>query len=165
MILSRTSRPAALVHGRSPHTAGIAATELAVVLPFLCFIFAITVDYSRIFYYTITLEYAARDGAYFASNYPGLYSYNDPSMTHDQDITNAALGESTNISPTPTVTATYDTVYNGSYTSTTTDGTGYVQVKVTYTFNTIMNFPGVPTSTTINRSVRMAMAPITPSVN
>lgn len=150
---------------RSTRQTGIAATELALVLPFLCFIFAITVDFSRIFYYTITLEYAARDGAYFASNYPGLYSYDAPGLTHDQDITNAALGESTNISPTPTVTTTYDSSYNGSYASTTSDGTGYVQVKVTYTFNTIMNFPGVPSSTTINRQIRMAMAPITPSAN
>ena len=148
---------------RRGRACGIAATELAVVLPFLCFVFAIAVDYSRIFYYTITLEYAARDGAYFASNYPGLYSYTDASSTQAQDITNAALGESTNISPTPTVAATYDTTYNGSYTSTTTDGTGFVQVKVTYTFTTIMNFPGVPSSTVINRQVRMAMAPITPS--
>ena len=145
---------------RSRPTA-IAATELAVVLPFLCFVFAISVDYSRIFYYTITLEYAARDGAYYASNYPGLYDY-DVATSQATNITNAALGESTNISPTPTVTATYDSTYNGSFTSTTASSTGFVQVKVTYTFSTIMNFPGVPSTTVINRSVRMAMAPVTP---
>jgi Flp pilus assembly protein TadG len=146
----------------SKRQSGIAATELALVLPFLVFLFAITVDFSRIFYYTITLEYAARDGAYYASNYPGLYDFSDSTTTQLTNITNAALGEASNISPTPTVTATYDSNYNGTFTSTTASQTGYVQVQVTYTFNTIMNFPGVPSSTTINRSVRMAMAPVTP---
>lgn len=154
MTLSCTNRLA-------KRSRGIAATELAVVLPFLVFLFAITVDYARIFYYTITLEYAARDGAYYASNYPGLYDFS-AGADQSTNIANAALGESSNISPTPTVTTTYDTNYNGTYTSTTTDGTGYVQVQVSYTFNTIMNFPGVPSSTTINRQVRMAMAPIVP---
>jgi len=141
---------------------GIAATELAMVLPFLCFIFAITVDFSRIFYYTISLQYAARDGCYYASNYPGLYDFDD-STDQTTNITNAALGESSNISPLPTVATTYDSTYNGAYTSTTASSTGFVQVKVTYTFHTITNFPGVPSTTTINRSVRMAMAPVTPS--
>lgn len=142
---------------------GIAATELALVLPILVFLFAVAVDFSRIFFYTITLEYAARDGAYYASNNPGLYSYDDPSLTQAQDITNAALGESTNVRPTPLVTVTYDTTSDGSFTSTSSAGAKYVQVTVSYTFHTVMNFPGVPTSTPINRSVRMAMAPMIPS--
>lgn len=146
----------------SKRQSGIAATELALVLPFLVFIFAITVDFSRVFYYTISLEYAARDGCYYASNYPGLYDYTDSSQTTLTNITNAALGESSNISPTPTVAAYYDSNYNGSFSSTTSSSTGFVKVTVTYTFHTIMNFPGVPSSTTINRSVTMAMAPVTP---
>jgi Flp pilus assembly protein TadG len=146
----------------SKRQSGIAATELALVLPFLCFIFAITVDFSRVFYYTISLEYAARDGCYYGSNYPGLYDFSDSSQTQLQNITSAALGESSNITPAPTVTAYYDSSYTGTFTSTTASSTGYIRVTVTYTFNTIMNFPGVPSSTTINRSVTMAMAPVTP---
>lgn len=156
MILRNANNP------RRRHA--IAATELAVVLPFLVFVFAITVDFARIFYYTISLEYAARDGCYYGSNYPGLYSY-DTSTDQTTNITNAALGESSNISPTPSVTIGYDTNYNGSYSSSSSTGANYIQVQVTYTFKTIMNFPGVPSTTTVTRQSRMAMAPITPSTS
>jgi hypothetical protein len=132
-----------------------AVTELAILLPFLMFMWIIAIDWGRIFYYTVTLEYAARDGAYYASNYPGIYDYTS--------VNDAALGESSNIQPAPTVTTTYDTTYNGSYTSTTAPASGgYAQVSLAYTFNTVTNFPGVPNTTQINRSVRMAMAPIVP---
>jgi hypothetical protein len=135
----------------------IAATELAVLLPFLLFIWVIAIDFARIFYYTVSLQYAARDGAYWGSysgNYPFIYDYSS--------VTDAALGESTNISPTPSVATTYDTMYNGSYTTTSSAGANYIQVKVTYTFNTITNYPGVPTNVVINKTVRMAMGPLTP---
>ena len=148
---------------KSRQRRGIAATELVFLVPFLVFIFLMIVDFSRIFYYTISLEYAARDGAYYGSNYPGLYSYDDTSATQFTNIQNAALGESSNISPSPTVSVGYDTQYNGTYSSSTSTGANFIQVQVTYTFNTITSFPGIPTSTTITRSSRMAMAPITPN--
>jgi hypothetical protein len=137
----------------------IAATELACLLPFLLFMWVIAIDWARIFYYTVTLEYAARDGAYwggYSGNYPFIYDYSS--------INDAALGESTNISPTPTVTATYDTVVNGSYTSTSAAGANYIQVQVSYNFTTITNYPGVPTNVTVTRQVRMAMAPLVPGM-
>jgi hypothetical protein len=142
------------VQGESARRA-VAATELAVMLPFLLFMWIIAIDWARIFFYTVTLEYAARDGAYYASNYPGIYDY-----TSAQD---AAFGETSNISPTPALSVTYDMNYNGSYASTTQPAQGgYVQVQVIYSFNTVTNFPGVPNTTTITRQVRMAMAPIIP---
>jgi hypothetical protein len=133
----------------------VAAMELAILLPFLLFMWVIAIDWARIFFYTVTLEYAARDGAYYASNYPGIYDYTSAS--------DAAFGETSNISPTPTLNVTYDTTYNGSYAATTAPSSGgYVQVQVIYNFNTVTNFPGVPNTTTITRQVRMAMAPIVP---
>jgi TadE-like protein len=123
----------------------VAATELAVLLPFLAFIWVVAIDWARIFYYTVTLEYCARDGAYYASNYPGIYDY-----TSLQD---AAFGESTNINPQPTVTPTY-------YTDAT--GASCVQIDVGYTFNTITNFPAVPSTTNITKTVKMRMAPLLP---
>ncbi|HXG12134.1 MAG TPA: TadE family protein, partial [Gemmataceae bacterium] len=46
------------------------SVELAVLLPFLCFLFVIAIDYARIFYFGVTLENCARNGAYYCSNYP-----------------------------------------------------------------------------------------------
>ena len=44
-----------------------AALELAVLLPFLIFLFAVAVDFCRVFYYTQTLQNAAYTGALYAS--------------------------------------------------------------------------------------------------
>lgn len=143
---------------------GVAATELAIILPFLIFLWVIAIDWARIFYYTVTVQYAARDGAYCASNYPGIYSYDTDGngQLSSTEIQNAALGEATNITPTPTVVVGYDTIYNGTYSSSSPTGANFVQVRVTYTFNTITNFPGVPNATVITRTERMAIAPIVP---
>lgn len=143
----------------------IAALELALLLPFLMFLWVVAIDWARIFYYTVTLEYAARDGCYYASNYPGIYNYdtNGDGIAQDSEIQTAALSEATNLSPTPTVTTTYDTTYNGAYASASASGNNYVQVKVTYTFQTVTNFPGVPSSTVLNRQVRMRIAPTIPN--
>src|SRR5260370_37569697 len=47
---------------------GAAAAELALLLPFLGFIFVIALDFGRIFYFTLTIENAARNGALWASD-------------------------------------------------------------------------------------------------
>jgi Flp pilus assembly protein TadG len=134
---------------------GAAAVELAVLLPFLCFIFVIAVDYARIYYYSLTMENAARNGAYFASDYPGLYSF-----TTAADVT---LADLTNMSPTPQVDINYGTAPTGPFTSPTPITAGYVEVRVTWTFYSITSFPGVPNTTTLIRTCRMQMAPIEPS--
>jgi len=138
-----------------PRRSGSAAVELAVVLPFLCFMFVISIDYARIFYFSLTMEHAARNGAYFASDYPGLYSY-----TSAYDVTMADL---TNITPSPTVSILYGDAATGPFYSATPIATGYVEVKVTWTFKSVTNFPLVPSQTVLVRSCRMAMAPIDPT--
>ncbi|MFL5240482.1 MAG: TadE/TadG family type IV pilus assembly protein [Gemmataceae bacterium] len=122
---------------------GVAAAELAILLPFLAFLFIAAVDFGRIFYFYVTITNCARGGA--------LYASSDATHTSDTTgITNAALADSPNLSPSPTVSST-----------TGTDGAGnaYVQVTVNYTFQTITNFPGIASSTTLSRSVRMRVAP------
>ena len=46
---------------------GTAAAELALLLPFLFFIFLITVDFTRVFYYSMTVDNCACNGALFGS--------------------------------------------------------------------------------------------------
>jgi Flp pilus assembly protein TadG len=126
---------------------GAAAVELAYVLPFLALIFMIAVDWSRIFYFSVIVTNCARNGALWAS---------DPSqqaLSPYADITAAALADAPDLNPQPTVTQA-----NGS------DASGpYVDVTVSYTFNTLCNFPGIPRSTDISRTMRMGVAQAAPN--
>jgi Flp pilus assembly protein TadG len=126
---------------------GVAAVELAVVLPFLAFLFVIAVDYGRIFYYSLTVENCARNGALYGS---------DPlaaSQSPYKSISEAALADASNLSPQPTVSSR-----NGADPA----GNSYVEVTVSWQFSTITNYPGVPSVTTLSRTVRMRVAPTTP---
>src|SRR5438128_12682713 len=78
---------------------GAAAAELAILLPFLATMFVIVLDFARVYYYGVTLEGCARNGAYFASDYPGLYDYSN--------ATNAAKADAADLSPAPTVHIKY----------------------------------------------------------
>jgi Flp pilus assembly protein TadG len=126
---------------------GAAIVELAVLLPLLAFLFVIAVDFGRVFYYSLTIENCARNGALYAS---------DPFAASQSPYTNisqAALADAGNLQPPPTVTST-----NGTDSS----GNAYVEVTVSWTFTTLTNFPGVASNTNISRTVRMRVAPITP---
>src|SRR5881396_1398816 len=48
---------------------GAAAAELAVLLPFLAFLFAVTVDFCRLYYQTQTVVGCAEAGACYAGGY------------------------------------------------------------------------------------------------
>src|SRR5262249_6623406 len=134
--------------------------ELAVLLPFLAFMFVVAIDYGRVFYYAMTVENCARTGAYLASDYPGIYAYSS--------VNNAALSDAGNLSPAPTVVAGYDSSSTGGFTSTKpiTDSrglqTGFVKVTVNWQFQTIVNYPLIPKTVDLSRSVVMRVAPIIP---
>ena len=119
---------------------GAAVVELAVLLPLLAFIFIISVDFARVYYYSITVTNCARAGAMYAS---------DPTTASESpypSVQAAALADATNLTPTPAVTST---------SGTDTSGRGYVEVTVKYTFHTITGFPGVPNDVELARTVRM----------
>lgn len=126
---------------------GAAVVELAILLPLLVFLFVIAVDWSRIFYYSITVDNCARNGALYASDpYAiGLSPYSSMSA--------AALADASNLSPQPTVTSTSGSDSYGNY----------VECTVSYSFRTITNFPGIPQSTPLVRTVRVYQAPRFPN--
>lgn len=116
--------------------------ELALVLPFLVFLFVAAVDFARIYYYAVTISNCARNGAMFGSD-----------MTLAEkcpyaSIEEAALADATDLTPAPTVTWT-----SGK------DGSGndYVRVTVSYDFQTVTNFPGVGGTWPISRTVQMRL--------
>jgi Flp pilus assembly protein TadG len=125
-----------------------AVVELAMLLPLLIFLFIISVDFARVYYYSLTLTNCARAGAMYAS---------DPSTAAESpfaNVTAAALADATNITPTPTVQSATGVDLNGQ---------AYAEVTVKYTFKTLTGFPGVPNELLLSRTVRMNVSASTPS--
>jgi Flp pilus assembly protein TadG len=122
-----------------------ASVELALLAPPLAFLCIVAADYSRLFYYAQVVTNCARNGA--------LYGCIDPTHAADTSgISGAALADAPDMSPAPNVS---------SVTGTDTDGS-YVEVTVTWTFTTLTNYPGIPSSTTISRTERMRVSPVVP---
>jgi Flp pilus assembly protein TadG len=127
---------------------GVAAVELAFLAPFLIFLFVIGVDWARVFYYTVTINDCARNGAAYLS---------DPFMQAYSQFPNyqAAALAGTNLSPAPTVTSSSGSDSYGSYS----------EVTVAYTFTTVTQYPGIPSNMTVQKTVRMYTATQYPSNN
>ena len=126
---------------------GIAAVELAILLPLLAFLFVVAVDFTRLFYYTLTVQNCARNGALYGSDPAGA------TLSPYKSIDEAALSDAKNLSPQPTVGS--KTVADGK--------TTYVEVTVTYPFSTITKYPGVPSSLSLTRTVKMRMTQAVPN--
>lgn len=124
-----------------------AAVEFAVLAPFLAFLFVIAIDWSRVFYYSIIVNNCARNGALYSADPYSVYQHPYSSVTA------AALADAGDVSPTPTVTTA---------SGTDSAGASYVDCTVSYNFQTITNFPGVPASNPIVRTVRVYVAPQVP---
>lgn len=126
---------------------GAAAVELAILLPLLGFLFVAGVDFARVFYHFLTITNCARNGAVYAS-------YDSDQAVDTAGIQAAALQDASSLSPTPSVASA-----NGVDAS----GNPYVQVTVTYPFQTFASYPGIPRSITVTRTVQMRVAPRVPS--
>jgi Flp pilus assembly protein TadG len=128
----------------NPVRVGAASVELALLLPFIAFLFVISADFARVFYYSQVVENCARQGALYASDPKA------PASNLYSDIPTAALADASDLSPQPTVT---------SATGTDSAGNGYVSVTVTWDFQSITGFPGVPSTVHLSRTVQMRTAP------
>jgi len=126
---------------------GAAVVELAILLPLLVFLFVIGVDYARLFYYSLTVANCARNGALYGCDPTGA------TTSPYSSIEQACLADAGSLSPAPTVSYNYASDTSGNY----------VEVTVTYEFHTITNYPGVPNTVNIARTVRMRMIPAVPN--
>jgi Flp pilus assembly protein TadG len=137
-----------MIRQRKQRRKGIAAVEMAVVLPLLVLLLLITIDFSRIFYYTAVMRFCARDGA--------LYACQNPTQAADSaGIQNAALLDdsllpmgSSNVS---------------SSTGTDANGNPTVTCTLTYTFTTITSFPGIPNSVSLSKSETVRVSQLVPN--
>jgi Flp pilus assembly protein TadG len=127
---------------------GVAAVELAVLAPFLAFLFLITVDFARVFQYQTVLNNCARNGAIYGSNLPS-YLENGGWVAPASSIAAATATDGAGLNPpltTSQVTSSYGT---GS------DGNKNVTVTINYTFTTITLFPGFGTTVNLTATTKM----------
>jgi hypothetical protein len=144
---------------------GTAVVELALLLPFLVFIFLVSVDFARIIYYTIVIDNCCHNASIFGSQtydnqnqqWIGNAQYwQGPSNQMVSTEQAAADVDGTNLSP---VLSTSNVSVTGGQDS---SGNAVNIVTITYTFNTITRFPGLPSTLTIKRSSQVRVAPATP---
>lgn len=133
--ISSSQRPAA------------ATVEFAVLAPLLVFLMVIGVDFARVYYYSMTITNAARSGALYGSDHP-------ENATNTAGIEQTALADTSNLSPAPTVTST---------TGNDSAGNPYVRVTVTWSFYTVVDYPGVPSPVVLSRTVQMRVRPASPN--
>jgi Flp pilus assembly protein TadG len=122
---------------REKHRPAAAAVELALLLPFLSFLLVIAVDWARVFYYSLTLENCARQGALYGSGAAG-----------GSTIQQAALADAPNLSPQPTVASTAGTGPTGDPT---------ISVTVSGTLQLFSNYVGIGNSVNVSHTVTMRM--------
>jgi Flp pilus assembly protein TadG len=137
-----------LTHRRRPRRRRAAAVvELAVVLPFLAFLFLVATDYCRAIYFSQMVTTCARNAALYLSD------PDSPVQSHYPDLAAAARGDA------DPATASQMTVTSTSG----TDSLGtYYKVTVTFPFTTISSYPGIPKTTTITRTALVRPAPLLP---
>lgn len=154
-----------MLYRRCNERTASACVELAILLPLLVALFLFATDFARVLYYTITIENCALNGALFGSQafdnqnqqWIGNQQYwQGPSgQVVSQEKAVAEL-DGTNLNPAladsnVTITAGTDA-----------DGHAVNILTVTYTFNTIVPYPGIPSPLKIVRTAQIRVAPATP---
>jgi TadE-like protein len=166
MILPRVrtaSRPKSGSGAPQSVRRGIAAVELALLLPFLVFICMATIDFARVVYALVTLQNCARNGALYEFYKASGYS-----------LPSGWAGLSSNGTTSPSAYAVQADQGNLSVTLPSTSGgkanpyspasstNNYVTVTVQCNFTLItlgadQGFPSIGSSMTLTQSVSMPM--------
>jgi Flp pilus assembly protein TadG len=129
----------------------VAAVEMAVLAPFLAFLFVITVDFARVFYYQLTLDDCARNGALLGSS---LRSYQETGWVNPyNDIVAVTVADGASLNPP--LDPSQVTVSGG----TGSDGNPNVTVTIQYPFASITHFPGFGDTLNLQATVSMRVAP------
>jgi len=124
----------------------VAAVELAIPLPLLVFVFLVAVDFCRIFYFVLTVENCARNGALWACD---AYGQTESPYANVTTAARADFPESSRSQLSVTDPASVIKK----------DGIEYVQVTCTYSFQTITSYPGIAGPWNIQRSAWARVVP------
>jgi Flp pilus assembly protein TadG len=140
-------------------SAGTSLIEFALLAPVFIFLLMGIVEVSRYTYFGIVAAHAARAGVQYASQTTETAA---DASTNGPATKSAALVDGQNLSNW-TITSNLVCTVNGQA-STCPSNTAnavpanlvyYVQVKVTGRFNTLMNYPGIPTNIPITSTAIM----------
>jgi len=134
-------------HTNKKKRRGAVVVEFALLLPFLIFIFLVGSDWCRIFYAAHTVQDCARTGALGASG----MAYQEHFMTDSQRRhrgTQEAIRDGKNLKPA---------LQSGNVEVVTSETE--VTVTVTYSFETLTQWPGIAGPLVIQRSVHMPVLP------
>jgi Flp pilus assembly protein TadG len=136
---------------------GSALIELAIVIPVLLLMCCGAMDFARVIYAGIAIASAARAGVQFGAFSPGnAGDIAGMSQAALNDVANQGLN---NVTTSARIfCGCNNSTSEVSCTAATCAGktpSGYVEVTANYTFNTVVNYPGVPQSVVLNRTARM----------
>ncbi len=131
---------------------GAAAAEMAIIATVLLVLLTVSLDFARLFFAYLTVTSCARDGAVVGA----LNSQNMTDNTSgDSAMTTAALKDVQSWNPVPTATA------KGGVAD--SDGNMCVTVTVSWTFSTLIKYPGWSQNWTLSRTVQMRVGQGQPS--
>jgi len=137
---------------------GVAAVEMAILLPVLTFLLVVTVDFARLFYHLTVINNCARNGALYARDPQNQVQSPYYNKNQTTGIQNAALADSKRSDGTsllnPALTASDVTSTSG----TDVNGNAYVEVTVAHDFHMIISYLGFST-VRLSRTVRMETVP------
>jgi len=127
---------------------------MAILLPMLLMLCCGTMDFARVIYAGIEISNAARAGVQYGALLPG--NAGDTAGMQQAAVNDAADLGSSNV----TATASNFCTCNGSTvscsdTTCATTPDGYVSVTTSYTFNTVVHYPGLPQSVVLTRTAQM----------
>lgn len=126
---------------------GLAMAEMAIICPLMLLLAFATTDFGRVIYAYVTVSNAARVGA----EYGALHGFTSYSQATWQSQMRQAIDYEMQGLPG------YQPANLQVAITTTTDAAGIAQVKVelTYPFNTIINWAGIPSAVTLDHAVEM----------
>src|SRR5437899_3144892 len=136
---------------KSRAEAGSAFIELGLFFPVLLLLLLGAIDFSRLYYASITLINAAEVGAQYGSK----------TVTSSSDSSGMATAATNDASDLTGVTATAAQSCTCSGTSQACNGTCggtkhiWVTVNTSYAFNTLFPYPGIPSSIAMTRTAVM----------
>ena len=178
MILSKVGRPAKplrsiripIVCARRQRVRcdrGSALVEAALILPVMFLMLFGIMDFGRIFYTGVAIASAARAGVQFASFTPGnAGNFDGIKQAAQSDAANQGLPAASILvtaktfcqcvgNPSTAITYNSCTVTTCSAYGAAGAPPSYTEVTAAYRFTTLMNWPGIPSTSDITRTARM----------
>jgi Flp pilus assembly protein TadG len=136
---------------------GAALMELALTLPLLIVLLVGVFDFARTFYMASLLTNAARAGAQYGTQ----VAFSAAGVKAQAEAASPQISPYTVDTPVQACFCTTDTGASTSHSCDTACSlasehlTTFVTVTTRKTFDTVMRFPGIPSSLTVERSVTM----------